>query len=114
MRASWPTPSADSVSAAWRSVAQSDWLPMMIATGFAPIPASEHAFGSAKEAVHYRFRMRSRKLRGISAPWAPRRGQPGRQSGDNIGGELVLDERNAVPQLQLALFKSLNLQEIAA
>ena len=33
IRASWPTPSASSVSAARRITAQSDWLPMMIATG---------------------------------------------------------------------------------
>ncbi len=33
MRASRPTPSASSVSAACRIVAQSDWLPMMMATG---------------------------------------------------------------------------------
>src|SRR5262247_1239275 len=67
MRASWPTPSADNIAAAWRSVAQSDWLPMMIATGFAPIPASEHAFGSAKEAAHYRCRPAACK----AAPAAP-------------------------------------------
>ena len=32
IRASWAMPSASSVSAAWRMVAQSDWLPMMMAT----------------------------------------------------------------------------------
>src|SRR5882724_931152 len=32
MRASCGTPSASSVSAAWRKVAQSDWLPMMMPT----------------------------------------------------------------------------------
>ena len=32
MRISWVTASCSSVAAAWRSVAQSDWLPMMIAT----------------------------------------------------------------------------------
>ena len=37
MRASWGTPSASSVSAAWRMVAQSDWLPMMMATGGDPV-----------------------------------------------------------------------------
>ena len=35
MRASYSTSSSSSVSAAWRMVAQSDWLPMMIATGAA-------------------------------------------------------------------------------
>src|ERR1700761_1079627 len=33
MRFSQATPSAPSVSAAWRMVSQSDWLPMMMATG---------------------------------------------------------------------------------
>ena len=33
MSASWPTPSASRVAAACRMVAQSDWLPMMMATG---------------------------------------------------------------------------------
>ena len=32
MRVSNGTPSASSVSAAWRMVSQSDWLPMMIPT----------------------------------------------------------------------------------
>src|SRR5215203_2682540 len=36
MRASYPTPSASRVSAACRIVAQSDWLPMMTATGAGP------------------------------------------------------------------------------
>ncbi len=36
IRASWPTPSASSVAAAWRIVAQSDWLPMITATGVLP------------------------------------------------------------------------------
>src|SRR5918997_6866443 len=34
MRASYATPTASRVSAACRMVAQSDWLPMMMATGF--------------------------------------------------------------------------------
>src|SRR3954453_10042338 len=36
MRAAWATPNASSVSAAWRMVDQSDWLPMMMATGGSP------------------------------------------------------------------------------
>src|SRR5258706_160544 len=32
MRRSWGTPSLSSVSAAWRMVSQSDWLPMMMPT----------------------------------------------------------------------------------
>ena len=35
MRASYSTPSSSSVSAARRIVGQSDWLPMMMATGAA-------------------------------------------------------------------------------
>ena len=38
--ASCPTPSASSVSAVCRMVAQSDWEPMMMATGFSPFAAA--------------------------------------------------------------------------
>ena len=37
MRVSKATPSASSVSAAWRMVSQSDWLPMMIPTAAASV-----------------------------------------------------------------------------
>src|SRR5580704_8949063 len=42
MRASYGTPKASSVSAACFMVCQSDWLPMIIATYFAPSGATEN------------------------------------------------------------------------
>src|SRR5580692_2230628 len=42
MRASYGTPKASSVSAACFMVCQSDWLPMIIATDFAPSGATEN------------------------------------------------------------------------
>src|ERR1700730_15318076 len=42
MRASYGTPKASSVSAACFMVCQSDWLPMIIATAFAPSGATEN------------------------------------------------------------------------
>src|SRR6185312_1309628 len=53
--ASWPILSALSVSAACFIVAQSDWLPMMIATGFAaislPLALRQAGFGERKRRI---------------------------------------------------------------
>src|SRR5579884_1618452 len=88
MRESKPMPNAASVSAAWRIVAQSDWLPMMMATGF---PCSRNARVLVKG-----------KARGRMAAPAP--------SSDNVGGELVFEIGQAVAQDQLALLQPLDLQ----
>src|ERR1700689_383781 len=54
MRVSKGTPKASSVSAACFMVCQSDWLPMIIATDFAPSGATENPL-CAKEAPAYRL-----------------------------------------------------------
>src|SRR6266480_6741157 len=116
-------PSAVSVSAAWRSVVQSDWLPMMLATGFAPMRASAGSVRSAKEAANYRRGSLGGKAKG--PPWFPSPGNPSRRtgsgercpdagnivlSGDDVGGQLVLDERNPVAQAEFVFLEALDLQ----
>src|SRR5438309_4610091 len=90
MRDSKPISSAARVSAAWRIVSQSDWLPMMMATGFAGSPTRA---SSCKG-----------KARGRTALAAP--------SSDNVGRQLIFEIGQAVAQDQLAFLQPLDLQLI--
>src|ERR1700744_4916845 len=90
MRDSKPISKAARVSAACRIVAQSDWLPMMMATGFTCSPTRA---SSSKG-----------KARGRTAFAAA--------SSDNVGGQLIFEIAHAVAQDQLALLQPLDLQLI--
>ena len=59
------SPSASSVSAACRIVAQSDWLPMMIATGFDAILLPEAAIACGRKRRDYRLRLPAGKAKGV-------------------------------------------------
>src|SRR6059058_4205600 len=89
MRDSKPISRAASASAAWRIVSQSDWLPMMMATGFAGSPTCASSQG---------------KARGKTALAAA--------SSDNVGGQLIFEIGQAVAQDQLAFLQPLDLQLI--
>src|SRR5580693_1021391 len=65
IRLSHPTPSAVRVSAAWRMVSQSDWLPMMMATG-ADIQSILSGF--QKHKLDYRIDLRAGKASGMDYP----------------------------------------------
>src|SRR5689334_12402666 len=88
MRDSKLISSAARVSAAWRIVVQSDWLPMMIATGLAPAPT--------------RLVLASGKARGRTPSPAA--------SSDNVGGQLIFEIGEPIAQDQFALFQPLDLQ----
>src|SRR5437660_8484299 len=111
-------PSASRVSAAWRRVAQSDWLPITIATGFAAIRAFQVGDLIQKEGADYKNHAPGSKAKGRRAAVNLARllgkRAPPRRSRDDVGGELVLDEGDAVAQEQLALFEPLHLERIGA
>src|SRR6266540_4412775 len=104
--------SSSRVCAACRSVAQSDWLPMMIATGLPAMSAPTRRAG----------RKRKRRIIGRVASLASAAAYYARlcdssvneRSGDDVGSELVFDETDAVAQLQLAFLQPLNLQDVGA
>src|SRR5690606_1098970 len=83
-------PSSSRIVAASRMVGQSDWLPMMIPTGFAA------ALSMAR------------------SPFAPRPNATGciMQSGDNVRGQFVLKPGNAVLERELLLFQPLQGQRM--
>src|SRR5919199_603244 len=101
MRASCATPRASRVSAAWRMVAQSDWLPMMMATGAPAMigshKASVHAPGIAKPPPA--SKVRARCCSGFS--------------GDDVGGELVFQPDDLILEDELALLEALDLKLVA-
>src|SRR5271170_5262499 len=116
-------PSVSSTSAACFIVAQSDWLPMMMATGLA-------ATKSSSEMARCGRKTKARIIDSGPAPASRERpaaaeylrvplkilrmppcaDQP--RSSDDIGGQLVLDEADAVAQHQLALLEALDLQDV--
>src|SRR6185312_262982 len=65
MRATWPIFRASSVFAACFIVDQSDWLPMMIATGFDAILLPALRIFLRKEAPDYRLRLPAGKAKGV-------------------------------------------------
>src|SRR3954452_9145236 len=93
-------------------VAQSDWLPVMIATRFGALSGLDQAARPAKGsgrlcgyALEPQGNMRG-SVTGCIAGMAP--------LGNNVGGELIFDEADAVAQHELALFQPLHLQEVRA
>src|ERR1700736_4300350 len=111
-------PSASRVSAAWRRVAQSDWLPMTIATGFAAIRAFQVGDFIQIEGADYKNRAPGSKAKGrraaVNLATSLGKSAPPRRSRDDVGGELVFDEGDAVAQEQLALFEPLHLERVGA
>src|ERR1700726_677714 len=111
-------PSASRVSAAWRRVAQSDWLPMTIATGFAAIRAFQVGDFIQIEGADYKNRVPQGKAKhpppAVNLASLLGKRAPSRRSRDDVGGELVLDEGDAVAQEQLALFEPLHLKRVGA
>src|SRR5437879_12651722 len=111
-------PSASRVSAAWRRVAQSDWLPITIATGFAAIRAFQVGDLIQKEGADYKNHAPGSKAKGRRAAVNLARllgkRAPPRGSRDDVGGELVLIKGDAVAKDQLALFERLHLDRVEA
>src|ERR1700730_4744872 len=111
-------PSASRVSAAWRRVAQSDWLPMTIATCFAAIRAFQVGDFIQIEGADYKNRVPQGKAKhpppAVNLASLMGKRTPPRRSRDDVGGELVLDEGDAVAQEQLALFEPLHLERVGA
>src|SRR5580700_397627 len=128
-------------------VAQSDWLPMMMATGFATTKCSNQrrCFDPPRtDVADYRNASRGRQARllhpspssgrvdrgasrgpgGATRPDKPHpprfaRHPPRRRGGieasrNNVRGQLVLDETDAVAQRELALFEPLDLEDVGS
>src|SRR6516162_3291974 len=116
-------PSASSTSALCFIVAQSDWLPMMMATGLA---ANEQLLGNGRRGRKTKARIidsgpapasreRPSAAEYLRVPLRIPRKAPGDArsgSGNDIRGQLVLDEADAVAQHQLALLEALDLQDV--
>src|SRR5215472_15429239 len=94
-------PSASRVSAACFIVAQSDWLPIITATGFADTGMILNAAPMLRprKGADYRNRPHGRKF------WA----SPSR---NDVRRQLILDEANAVAQNEFAFFQALNLDKV--
>src|SRR6056297_1868345 len=104
MRASWGTASSSRIAAASRIVAQSDWLPMMMPTcTVAPFCAICRPLPLSADYKDDRDRVLP-PPRGILPP-------PG--SGDDVGIEPVLDQRDPVLEAQLLLLEALERQRVA-
>ena len=86
-------------------VAQSDWLPMMMATGFANRFDIRFQV-RRKEAADYRFESRARKANACQARNAAD------ILGNDVRGELIFDRDDAITQHKLAFFQPLDLQQV--
>src|SRR5450755_4884778 len=117
--------SVSSTSAACFIVAQSDWLPMMMATGLAATNCSRkrpsgrktkaRIIDSGRAPASRERPMGEEYLDGRSRALQRARAHPaGQSSRDDVGGQLVLDEADAVAQHQLALLEPLDLENVRA
>src|SRR5687768_14959306 len=92
-------------------VGQSDWLPMTMAIGGAGAAADGRSIAQILAS------RRGRPLPHAIAHFLEMLYRPApirRASGDDVGEELVLQRRNAVPQHQLAFLQPLDLQAVRA
>jgi hypothetical protein len=89
------TPSASSVSVAWRMVAQSDWLPMMTATSLD-------------------FSLMARPFETNHALYRIRHGAATLGSSNNVGNKLVFEPLKVILDRELLLLHPLDLQRVAA
>src|SRR6267143_2959399 len=101
MRASYAMPSASRVSAACFIVAQSDWLPMMTAPGFADTGKILNAAPMFRPRKGADYRNRPQGCKSWTLP-----------SRNDVRRQLVLDEGNSVAQNEFAFFQALNLDKI--